>query len=195
MENVKQHGTLEVIAGCMSSGKSEELIRRLRRATIAKQKVLVFKPALDNRTDEKQIASRNGDTYDAVPINNVLEISHLLSDDVKVIAFDEAQFFSADLLPVIRSLIASGRRVIAAGLDVDFRGIAFGIMGQLLAEADRVTKLDAVCMRCGGRAIRSQRFINGKPAPFDSSLIAVGGDEMYEARCRSCLQIVESREP
>ncbi len=183
------HGSLEVICGCMSSGKSEELIRRLRRAAIAKQKVMVFKPALDNRTEDTKIASRNGVLYEAVPINEINDINNHLTDDIKVIAFDEVQFFPEELIQFIRDLTASGRRVIAAGLDTDFRGQSFNIIAPLLAEADRVSKLDAVCMQCGGRATRSQRLINGKPAPCDAPQIVVGGDEMYEARCRTCHQV------
>ncbi len=183
------HGTLEVICGCMSSGKSEELIRRLRRATIAKQKVIVFKPTIDNRSDSDKIESRNGILYEAIPINNLIEINNYLDDDIKVIAFDEVQFFPEDLIPLIRALTTSGKRIIVAGLDTDFRGEAFNIIAPLLAEADRVTKLDAVCMQCGGRATRSQRFINGNPAPYNAPQIVVGGDEMYEARCRNCHSI------
>ncbi len=180
------HGTLEVICGCMSSGKSEELIRRLRRATIAKQKVIVFKPEIDNRSESDKIKSRNGVLYEAIPINNLVDIKRYLNEQIKVIAFDEVQFFSLELIPLIHDLTESSKRIIVAGLDTDFRGHAFGIIAPLLAEADRVTKLDAVCMQCGARATRSQRFINGNPAPYDAPQIVVGGDEMYEARCRSC---------
>ncbi len=170
----------------MSSGKSEELIRRLRRATIAKQKVIVFKPGIDDRSDDKKIESRNGVLYEAIPINNIPDIHNHLNEDIKVIAFDEVQFFPIELIQFIRDLTASGKRVIDAGHDTDFRGQAFGIISDLLAEADRASKLDAVCMQCGGRATRSQRFINGDPAPFNAPQIVVGGDEMYEARCRTC---------
>lgn len=180
------NGTLEVICGCMSSGKSEELIRRLRRATIAKQKVIVFKPGIDDRSESDKIESRNGVLYEAIPISNLTDINNHLDEEIKVIAFDEVQFFSEDLISLIRNLVSSGRRIIAAGLDTDFRGEAFNIIAPLLAEADRVTKLDAVCMQCGGRATRSQRFINSEPAPYNAPQIVVGGDEMYEARCRSC---------
>jgi len=180
------HGTLEVICGCMSSGKSEELIRRLRRATIAKQKVIVFKPGIDDRSADTKIESRNGVLYEAIPINNIPDIQNHLDDDTKVIAFDEVQFFSEDLIPFIRDLTTTGRRIIAAGLDTDFRGNSFNIIAPLLAEADRVSKLDAVCMQCGGRATRTQRFLNGSPAPYNAPQIVVGGDEMYEARCRTC---------
>ncbi|MBD3281360.1 thymidine kinase [Candidatus Uhrbacteria bacterium] len=179
-------GSLEVICGCMSSGKSEELIRRLRRATIAKQQVIVFKPGVDNRSESNKIESRNGVLYEAIPINDLTDIKNRLTDEIKVIAFDEVQFFAKDLVPLIRDLTASGHRIIAAGLDTDFRGEAFNVIAPLLAEADRVTKLDAVCMQCGGRATRSQRFINGYPAPHNAPQIVVGGDEMYEARCRTC---------
>ncbi len=178
-------GSLEVIVGCMSSGKSEELIRRLKRATIAKQPVAVFKPALDIRSGDK-IASRDGRLYGAIPIENAGQVFGHLNPDDKVVAFDEAQFFSSDLLSVIRELVDRGLKVIAAGLDTDFRGEPFGIVPQLLAEADSVTKFTAVCLRCGEPATRTQRLIAGAPARYDSPRIAVGGDEMYEARCRTC---------
>ncbi|MFZ6015311.1 MAG: thymidine kinase [Patescibacteria group bacterium] len=186
---LNMNGSLEVICGCMSSGKSEELIRRLRRATIAKQKVIVFKPGIDVRSDETKIQSRNGVLYEAIAINDINDINQHLKNDIKVIAFDEVQFFQSELIEAIRDLVASGRRIIAAGLDTDFRGNSFGIIAQLLAEADKVTKLDAVCMQCGGRATRTQRFLNGSPAPFDAPQIVVGGDEMYEARCRNCHEV------
>ena len=170
----------------MSSGKSEELIRRLRRATIAKQGVRVFKPAIDVRTNEKSIASRNGILFEAIAIENINEVEKNLESDVRVIAFDEAQFFEKELLEIIKDLIDRGYRIIVAGLDTDFKGEPFGIIGDLLAQADRVTKLDAVCMQCGGKATRTQRIIDGLPAAYDAPQVVVGGDEMYEARCRGC---------
>lgn len=179
-------GTLEVIVGCMSCGKSEELIRRIKRAIIAKQSVIVFKPALDSRTDEVTIASRDGKRCDAVAIDRPNEVMERMNGGHQVVGFDEVQFFGPELLPIINALLERGTRVIVSGLDTDFRGEPFGIVAHLLAVADNVTKLTAVCMRCGGQATRSQRLIDGKPAPFDAPIVQVGGDELYEARCRSC---------
>ncbi|MDD2786093.1 MAG: thymidine kinase [Patescibacteria group bacterium] len=179
-------GTLEVIVGCMSSGKSEELIRRLKRATIAKQPVVVFKPGVDSRGEKLVIASRDGRLFDAIPIDEPQNVFDHLQDEHCVVAFDEAQFLPESTLDVIRRLLDKGVRVLIAGLDTDFRGEPFGVIPQLMAEADSVTKLTAVCVRCAQPAIRTQRLIDGQPAPYNSPRIVVGGDEMYEARCRSC---------
>lgn len=184
MENKK--GTLEVIVGCMSSGKSEELIRRLRRASIAKQPVLVFKPGIDERGGKLVISSRDGKLFDAIPIDHPQDVYRHLRMEHKVIAFDEAQFMPEGVLVIIRDLVDRGMRVLVAGLDTDFRGEPFGSIPHMLAEADSVTKLTAVCVRCGEAAVRTQRLIAGEPAPYDSPRIVVGGDEMYEARCRAC---------
>ncbi|MFA6447517.1 MAG: thymidine kinase [Patescibacteria group bacterium] len=188
-EENRNIGSLEVIAGCMSSGKSEELIRRLKRATIAKQPVIVFKPGIDNRGEKLAISSRDGRLYDAIPLNDVNEVFDHLGETHKIVAFDEAQFFPMELIDVVRKLVSQNLRVLAAGLDTDFRGEPFGIVPQLMAEADSVTKLNAVCMKCGAPAIRTQRFIAGQPAPYESPRIVVGGDEMYEARCRACHEV------
>lgn len=181
-----QFGSLEVIAGCMSSGKSEELIRRLKRATIAKQKVLVFKPQIDVRGEQSAIASRDGRMFEAIPINEPLDVFTHWQEECRVVAFDEAQFFTEQIMQVVRQLLDRGVRVLIAGLDTDFRGEPFGAMPQLMALADSVTKLNAVCVCCAQPAIRTQRLIDGQPAPYDSPRIVVGGDEMYEARCRKC---------
>lgn len=173
----------------MSSGKSEELIRRLRRARIAKQSVLVFKPAMDTRSAAERIASRDGREFEAIPIDRAEAALGHVPVERSVIAFDEVQFFGEDILPVTRGLVSLGNRVIVAGLDTDFSGEPFGHVPALLAEADSVTKLTAVCMRCGEPAVRTQRLIDGRPAAYASPRIAVGGDEMYEARCRSCHEV------
>lgn len=185
-------GSLEVIVGCMSSGKSEELIRRLKRATIAKQLVIVFKPGLDNRGEKLVIASRDGRLFDAIPIDNPREVFDHLKPEHKVVALDEAQFLPEDVMAVVQELIARGLRVLAAGLDTDFRGEPFGVVPELMAEADSVTKLTAVCVRCGQPAIRTQRLIAGQPAPYEAPRIVVGGDELYEARCRSCHEVPQA---
>lgn len=183
------HGTLEVIVGCMSSGKSEELMRLIRRAIIAKQAVIVFKPAKDTRCGKQEIASRDGRTCEAIAIDGPRMAASYLKPEHRVVAFEEAQFFSEELIQMVRDLVAQGKRVIISGLDTDFRGEAFEMLGRLMAEADRTTKLNAVCMKCGQTATRSQRFIDGQPAPYDAERYIVGGDEMYEARCRSCHEV------
>ena len=177
-------GSLEVICGSMFCGKTDELIRRLRRATIAKQKVQVFKPAIDNRYDEQRVASHAGSTFDAVAISSSKDIFASIEPDTTVVAIDEAQFFDDNIVNVIQTLANQGIRVIAAGLDQDFRGEPFGCMPTLMALAERVDKLQAICMVCGEPASRTQRLVNGKPAKFNDPVIIVGASEMYEARCR-----------
>jgi thymidine kinase len=188
------HGTLEVIVGCMSSGKSEELIRRIRRATIAKQSVVVCKPAIDSRSGEDQVASRDGATYRAVTVRTADEILSAINTTQHVVGLDEIQFFDNRLLDVVRILVQQGLRVIVAGLDTDFRGEPFDLVAKLMAEADTVTKLTAVCVRCGEQAIRTQRLIGNAPAPHDSPRIVVGGDDLYEARCRNCHVVPKTRD-
>lgn len=182
---MKHHvGSLEVICGSMFCGKTEELIRRLRRAAIARQKVQVFKPSIDWRYAEEKVTSHNGMTFEAIPIQEVAEIKEFLEPDTTVVAIDEAQFIGPDIVTVVQSLIERGIRVIVAGLDLDFRGDPFGSMPILMAQAERVDKLQAICMVCGEPASRTQRFVDGKPARYDDPVVIVGAAEMYEARCR-----------
>ena len=176
-------GWLEVVAGPMFSGKSEELIRRVTRALIARQSVQVFKPAIDDRYDSVAVASHNGRTLDAQPVTGVDGIRAALRMDTQVIAVDEAQFLSSDLTPLALELADAGKRVIVAGLDLDFRGEPFGPMPGLLAQAEVVEKLTAIC-RCGRAATRTQRLIQGQPAHYDDPVILVGAAESYEPRCR-----------
>ena len=178
------HGSIEVICGSMFSGKTDELIRRLVRATIAKQKVQVFKPAIDIRYAVEKVASHTGSTYEAVPVECAADIRSKLEQDVTVVGIDEAQFFDPEVVVVAQELAARGIRVLVAGLDMDFRGEPFGSMPMLMAEAEDVTKLHAICMVCGGNASRTQRLVNGKPARYDEPIVIVGASEMYEARCR-----------
>lgn len=177
-------GSIEVICGSMFSGKTDELIRRLVRATIAKQKVQVFKPAIDIRYAVEKVASHTGSTFDAMPIERSADIRTKLEKDVTVVGIDEAQFFDAEVVVVAQELAARGIRVLVAGLDMDFRGEPFGSMPQIMAEAEDVTKLHAICMVCGGDASRTQRLVNGKPARYDEPIVIVGASELYEARCR-----------
>ncbi len=182
-------GWIEVVCGSMFSGKTEELIRRVRRARIAKQQVQVFKPAMDNRYAMEKVSSHNGLHWQAVPVSEAREILDRLQPQTTVVAVDEAQFFDWQLSQVCTTLAARGLRVILAGLDVDFRGEPFGPMPLLMAEAEEVTKLQAICVVCGAPASRTQRLINGEPAAYDDPIILVGGSESYEARCRACHQV------
>ncbi|MEW6028865.1 MAG: thymidine kinase [Chloroflexota bacterium] len=178
------HGSVEVICGSMFSGKTDELIRRLVRATIAKQKVQVFKPAIDVRYAVEKVTSHTGADFDAVPIQNAKEIPSKMDADTTVIGIDEAQFFDPEVVEVARKLADKGIRVIVAGLDQDFRGEPFGPMPVLMSMAERVDKLHAICMVCGDEASRTQRLVNGRPARYDDPVVIVGASEMYEARCR-----------
>jgi thymidine kinase len=182
-------GTIEVIVGCMFSGKSEELIRRLRRLAVAKKKIIVFKPSIDTRWNRaNELVSRSGTAFAACPILTPLEML-ASSAEYDVVGIDEAHFFDQTFLSVISDLRAAGKKVIVAGLDMDFRTQPFEHMATLLAIADEACKLDAVCIVCGGRATLTQRLIAGKPAPQDAERLAVGDNE-YEARCRTCHMVL-----
>jgi len=182
-------GWIEVICGSMFSGKTEELIRRVRRAQIARQRVQVFKHSLDARYAEREVASHNGLQLEAIPVENTAQLRALIEPDTTVVAVDEGQFFDEELVGLCAELANRGVRVIVAGLDMDFRGEPFGPMPQLMAEAERVDKLQAICVVCGGPASRTQRLINGRPAAYDDPVILVGADEVYEARCRGCHRV------
>ncbi len=177
-------GSLEVICGSMFCGKTEELIRRLRRARIAKQQVQAFKPGIDNRYDEAKVTSHSGLDVDAIPVNRSAEILERLDPRTTVVGVDEAQFFDDGIVDVVEQLAERGLRVIVTGLDTDFRGEPFGKMPVLMARAEKVDKLRAICMICGEEASRTQRLVNGKPARYDDPIVVVGAQEMYEARCR-----------
>ncbi len=187
---MKHHsGTVEVICGSMFSGKTDELIRRLRRATIARQKVQVFKPAIDIRYSVEKVTSHAGSDYDAIPIQQAADILERLDTDTTVVAIDEAQFLDAEIVPLVQKLADRGLRVLVAGLDTDFRGEPFGCMPVLMAIGERVDKLQAICMVCGEPACRTQRLVNGKPAHYNDPVVIVGASEMYEARCRNHHQV------
>jgi thymidine kinase len=181
---MKQTGWVEVICGSMFSGKSEELIRRLNRATYANLKVLVFKPAIDDRYNEKEIVSHNGNSILARPVISAEEIIRSIDGRIDIIGIDEAQFFDDDIVEVIEALANRGIVVIAAGLDTDFRGEPFGPMPRLMALSESITKLNAICPVCGSPANRTQRLINGQPASYQDPVILVGASEAYEPRCR-----------
>lgn len=189
----QQNGWVEVICGSMFSGKSEELIRRVRRAQFAKQRIAVFKPQIDNRYSEEAVVSHNGTTVIAHPIEKTEEMWDYISDEYDVIAIDEAQFFGEDIIETVQNLASHGFRVILAGLDQDFKGVPFGPMPFLMAIAEHVTKLQAVCSECGSPASRTQRLINGEPAKADDPIILVGASEAYEPRCRHHHSVPEGK--
>lgn len=182
---MKHHtGSIEVVCGSMFSGKTDELIRRLVRATIAKQKVQVFKPAIDVRYAVEKVTSHAGANYSAIPVESAASIRERVDEDTTVVAIDEAQFFDPEVVDVAQELAERNIRVIVAGLDMDFRGEPFGPMPILMSKAEKVDKLHAICMTCGNEASRTQRLVNGKPARYDDPVVIVGASELYEARCR-----------
>lgn len=189
MYRLEPAGWIEVICGSMFSGKTEELIRRVRRAQIAKQSVQVFKPVIDNRYDIENITSHNGLCVEAVPVPDAARILDLVQPDTSVVAVDEVQFFDRQIAQVCKELASRKIRVIVAGLDMDFRGEPFGPVPLLMAEAEQVDKLQAICVVCGRPASRSQRLINGEPASYSDPVVLVGASEVYEARCRLCHQV------
>jgi thymidine kinase len=186
MHNRPASGWIEVICGSMFSGKTEEMIRRVRRAQIARQKVQVFKHSLDARYAEREVASHNGMQLEAVPVEHVAQLRALIEPDTTVVAIDEGQFFDKRLVDLCEELADRGVRVIVAGLDMDFRGEPFGPMPTLMARAEQVDKVQAICVVCGGPASRTQRLIDGQPAAYDDPVVLVGASEVYEARCRGC---------
>ncbi|MCY1593126.1 thymidine kinase [Staphylococcus pettenkoferi] len=178
-------GWIECITGSMFSGKSEELIRRLRRGLYAKQKVIVFKPAIDDRYDKDKIVSHNGNAIEAFNITTAAEILKYDLSDIDVIGIDEVQFFDAEIVHIAEQLADQGHRVVTAGLDMDFRGQPFEPMPAMLAVSEIIIKLQAVCAVCGSSSSRTQRLIDGKPAKVDDPVILVGANESYEPRCRA----------
>lgn len=185
-------GMLVVITGSMFSGKTEELIRRSRRALYARRRVQVFKHALETRPEKSEIRSHNGIPHEAVAVSLSEELLARVERGTDVVAVEEAQFFDAGIVDVCRELADAGYEVIATGLDMDFRGEPFGPMPALMAEADEVVKLRAICARCGRDASRSQRLIDGRPAPATAPTILVGAEESYEARCRHCHEVPQT---
>ena len=174
------HGWIEVICGPMFSGKSEELIRRLRRAQIARLPLQAFKPKIDDRYDRERIVSHSAVSIDARAVTGAAEIATLLAPDTRVVGIDEVQFFDAEMVPLVQRLADRGTRVVVAGLDQDYTGRPFEPVPQLLAVAEYITKTLAICARCGAPAARSQRLVTS------SSRVSVGAAESYEARCRQC---------
>lgn len=186
----KQDGWIEVVSGVMFSGKSEELMRRVRRALIARRRVQVFKSHLDDRyAGVETISSHDGSHIEAVPVSRSVDIAEAVRRDAQVVAIDEAQFLDEGVVTVANWLADCGVRVIVAGTDMDFRGEPFGPIPSLLAIAEKVDKLHAICVVCGDLASRNQRLIDGLPAPAEGPTIQVGGSESYEARCRTCHEV------
>ena len=186
----RKFGWIECICGSMFSGKSEELLRRIKRGVIAKQKVLLFKPSIDNRYDENRVSTHNGNSYDSISIEKSFDILNFVKDtNYDIIGIDEIQFFDNDIVKIINKLADDGIRVIVAGLDMDFKAEPFHPMPEIMAISEMVTKLHAVCNKCGKEASRSQRLINGKPAKYDDPVVVIGASESYEARCRHCHEI------
>ena len=182
--------SFELITGPMSCGKTEELLRRIRRCVIAKKKLKVFSPLIDTRSNGDYIESRNGLWADAIKIEHSIQIMHHVKPEDEVIAIDELQFFDSNITKVIITLMNDGKKVIGTGLELDFKSEPFGSMPQLMCIATKVDKLHAVCMKCGcEHATRTQRLIDGKPADKSSPLIMIGGDETYEARCIKCYEL------
>jgi thymidine kinase len=179
-------GWIELVCGSMFSGKTEELIRRVKRAQIARQKVMVFKPTIDNRYAEERVNSHNGGQTDAIRVRASHEILAMVTEDTHMVAIDEVQFFDPEVLDVCQRLADGGKRVVCTGLDLDFRGEPFGIIPRLMAVAEHVEKLQAICMSCGSPATRTQRMIDGRPADYNDPVILIGAAEAYEPRCRAC---------
>lgn len=185
-----QRGSIEVIVGPMYAGKSEELIRRVNRAQIADLKVLAFKPAIDNRYNGNSITSHSGKEMECYVVETAEEILEYTKEkEFDVLAIDEVQFFGEKMMEVCQRVAEEGKRVIVSGLDMDFRGEPFSVTPNLMAIAEYVTKLTAICKVCKMPATRTQRLVNGEPAKYSDPIILVGAKETYEARCRKCHEV------
>jgi len=185
------NGSIEIIVGPMYAGKSEELIRRVNRSKIANLKVLSFKPEIDSRYSIQHITSHNGKQLECIPVSSAREVlQYIDTEEFDVLAIDEVQFLGEDIVSVCQKAASMGKRVICSGLDMDFRGEPFQVVPNLMAIAEYITKLTAVCMKCKMPATRTQRIVNGQPAKYDDPIIMVGAKESYEARCRACHEII-----
>ena len=182
-------GWIETISGCMFAGKTEELIRRIKVLEFAKKEIMVFKPKIDNRYSDTKVVSHAGSSVESYVISDAAEILKIIKPTTQVVAIDEAQFFEDNICDVANELADRGIRVMCAGLDTNFKGEPFGPMPLLITEAEFVTKLAAVCNKCGAPATRTQRIIDGHPASYNDPIILVGASESYEARCRHCHEV------
>lgn len=187
----KRGGWIEVICGPMFAGKSEELLRRINRLKYAKKTFLVFKPTIDDRYSKDEVVSHDKKSYKSHPISKSVDILKYVTHDLEVVCIDEVSFFDEDIITVIETLANRGIRVICAGLDTDFRGEPFPITANLLARAEEVTKLTAICVKCGHEATRTQRLVDGKPASSDGPIVLIGAAESYEPRCRHCHEVIK----
>lgn len=189
MYQITRSGWLEVITGCMFSGKTSELLRRLERIRIAKQKYKVFKPEIDDRYTEDKVVSHDGQYIDACVLENSIDILNEVYEEIDVVGIDEIQFWDKKIIDIVEKLVSRGKRVIVCGLDQDFRGEPFENMALLMAKAEFVDKFNAICPHCGEPATKTQRLIDGEPAHWNDPIILVGKEDYYEARCRSCHKI------
>lgn len=189
----KKLGTLTVVCGSMFAGKSEELIRRARRALYGKRRIQVFKPSIDERYEREMIVAHMGAKHEATPVTGVQDLRQQIDPRADLILIEEAQFFDQSIVELAVQLADQGRDVVVGGLDQDFRREPFGPMAALLAAADEVIKLRAICVKCGATASHTQRLVNGQPARWDDEIVLIGAQEQYEARCRNCYQIKPPR--
>lgn len=190
MEKKNNNGSILVICGPMFAGKTEELIRRIKRLTYAKKNVVVLKPRLDKRYSDNEIVSHANSKVKSVIIDKASDILEHVDKKTDAVVIDEIQFLDKEVVSIVGILADNGIRVICAGLDLDFRGEPFGVMPELMARAEEVIKLTAICVKCGREASRTQRIINNVPAKYDDPLILVGAVEAYEARCRNCHLVI-----
>lgn len=191
----QKDGWIEVICGPMFAGKTEELLRRVKRLEYAKKNIVVFKPLIDDRYAENEVVSHNDNRTKSVNISLAKEIFDYIDEETQVVAIDEIQFLDEEAVKIVEFLASKGIRVIVSGLDKEFRGEPFSFMPKLLAIAEYVTKLTAVCVKCGAPATRTQRIVNGKPAKYNDPIVLIGAQEAYEARCRSCHKVYRKPNP
>lgn len=191
----QKDGWIEVISGPMFAGKTEELLRRVKRLEYAKKNIVVFKPLMDNRFAENEVVSHNQNRTRSVNISLAKEIFDYIDSETEVVAIDEIQFLDEEAVKIVEFLASRGVRVIVSGLDKEFRGEPFSFMPKLLAIAEYVTKLTAICVKCGSPATRTQRIVNGKPAKYNDPIVLIGAEESYEARCRSCHKVYRKPNP
>ena len=188
-------GWVEVICGPMFAGKTEELLRRVRRLEYAQKNIVVFKPKIDNRYAEGEVVSHNNSRTKSVNISYARQIFDYIDKETEVVAIDEVQFLDEEVVQIIDFLAEKKIQVIVSGLDKDFRGEPFSFMPKLLSMAEYVTKLTAICVKCGRPATRTQRIVNGKPAKYTDPIVLIGAQESYEARCRSCHKVYRKPAP
>ncbi|MDD4154063.1 MAG: thymidine kinase [Methanomicrobia archaeon] len=190
MDTITKPGWIEVITGPMFAGKSEELIRRIKRLEYAKKSVLVFRPRIDNRYSLDEVVSHSNARRKSIVVDTSHEVLSYLKDDTYAVVIDEIQFFDMEIVSICEHLANRGVRVIVAGLDSDFRGEPFSVTAEFLARAEYVTKLTAICVRCGSPGTKTQRIVNGRPAHYEDPIVVVGASEAYEPRCRHCHEVL-----